>query len=395
MDPGLLNRRIRWGKVPDTYISRIRIMKPISKNLKRNILNAAIVFGILIVMDYRFTGNVVHEVFSVIVVLLFVFHNVLNRYWYKMIGKGSASLLRKLKTTVVLLLLITMLVATVSGVLISKTLFESISVSGQLWVHELHTVSSYLGFIFGGIHLGFHWRSLGNRLFRRLKTQIENIWAVILIRSMAVLIAGYGCYVSFQRQIDANLLLQPTYTSWGIKLSPMDFLLDHLAIMIFYVFMTHYLILIIMIRRNIMKRYLLFSFVLLWAFSGCLFAETDNRRLRIKIATNGLTLNGYLNNSATARHLVEKLPMTLSMRNLYAREMVYRFPYSLPTDNVSLTGYKVGEIIYWPPGNSFVIMYAQDGERFSMQKVGFIESDRRFFKEVEITDVTFELIKEN
>ena len=85
--------------------------------------------------------------------------------------------------------------------------------------------------------------------------------------------------------------------------------------------------------------------------------------------------------------------MTLSMRNLYSREMVYRFSNSLPTDNVHYTGYKVGEIIYWPPGNAFVIMYAQNGERFAMQKVGFIESNLSFFKGIETADVTIELME--
>ena len=139
-----------------------------------------------------------------------------------------------------------------------------------------------------------------------------------------------------------------------------------------------------------MKRHLLFSFVLLWIFSGSLFAEADSERLRIKINSAGGTVYGYLNSSATAHYLAENLPITLSMRNLYSREMVYRFPDSLPTDNVNYTGYEVGEIIYWSPGNALVIMYAQNGEQFSMQKVGVIESDLSFFKNFGTTDVTIE-----
>ena len=62
------------------------------------------------------------------------------------------------------------------------------------------------------------------------------------------------------------------------------------------------------------------------------------------------------------------------MADLYGRELCYRFGAPLPTDNVSYTGYEVGEIVYWPPRHSFVIMYAQNGEMFDMQKIGKILS---------------------
>lgn len=141
-----------------------------------------------------------------------------------------------------------------------------------------------------------------------------------------------------------------------------------------------------------MKRYFLCSLVLFWMIPGYGFAETDHSNLRIRLTVNGHTIFGYLNNSVTTHHLSKKLPMTLAMRNLYSREMVCRFPDSLPTDNVTYSGYKVGEIIYWPPGNAFVIMYAQNGEWFSMQKVGSIESDLSYFKDIKAANVMIELM---
>lgn len=33
----------------------------------------------------------------------------------------------------------------------------------------------------------------------------------------------------------------------------------------------------------------------------------------------------------------------------------------------------MGEIVYWPPRHSFVILYAQNGEHFDMQPIGRIE----------------------
>jgi len=74
-------------------------------------------------MDYRFTGNVIHEIAGVFVILLFFIHNVLNRRWYGAIVKGKMNLLRILSTIANLLLLVMLLFVAVTGVLISQTIF--------------------------------------------------------------------------------------------------------------------------------------------------------------------------------------------------------------------------------------------------------------------------------
>ena len=113
---------------------------------------------------------------------------------------------------------------------------------------------------------------------------------------------------------------------------------------------------------------------------------------RIKITVNGRELTAVLTDNATTRAFVEKLPVTLPMQDLYGREMCYRFPDALPTDNVSVSGYEVGEIVYYPPMHSFVIMYAQNGERFSMQKLGRIETGVEMFDGIGDVDVSFALM---
>lgn len=125
---------------------------------------------------------------------------------------------------------------------------------------------------------------------------------------------------------------------------------------------------------------------------------TDNKFMdtkedyRIKISVAGIELSATLYNNPTAEALVEKLPMTVKMNDLYNREMAYFFPDELPTDKVEITGYEVGEIIYWPPRNTLVIMYAQNGEKFGMQKVGMIDSGVDVFESTGDTEVLFELI---
>lgn len=82
------------------------------------------------------------------------------------------------------------------------------------------------------------------------------------------------------------------------------------------------------------------------------------------------------------------------MANRYSRELVYRFPDALPANETTTRGYEVGDIVYWTPRHSFVIMYAQNGERISnLQQIGRIESSVDGLDRTGSADVRFELLE--
>lgn len=124
--------------------------------------------------------------------------------------------------------------------------------------------------------------------------------------------------------------------------------------------------------------------------------ENDNNQnenemtTKMRITVGGHTLTATLENNATAQAFAAKLPITLPMMDLYGREMCYRFPEALPADEARTRGYEVGEIVYYPPMRSFVIMYAQNGERFQMQSIGRVEGNVAIFNGIGDVDVRFE-----
>lgn len=125
-------------------------------------------------------------------------------------------------------------------------------------------------------------------------------------------------------------------------------------------------------------------------------SENDNNQnenemaTKMSITVGSHTLTATLENNATAQAFAEKLPITLPMMDLYGREMCYRFPEALPADDARTRGYEVGEIVYYPPMHSFVIMYAQNGERFQMQSIGRVEGNVSVFDGIGDVDVRFE-----
>lgn len=112
---------------------------------------------------------------------------------------------------------------------------------------------------------------------------------------------------------------------------------------------------------------------------SALAAENNTERMmmkeKLKIEVESLTFTAILADNATTRALVKRLPLEIDFALLYGRELCYRFPDALPVDDVRDRGYDVGEIVYWPLRHSFVILFAQNGERFAMQSIGKLAGD--------------------
>jgi hypothetical protein len=116
------------------------------------------------------------------------------------------------------------------------------------------------------------------------------------------------------------------------------------------------------------------------------------KETKIKITVGDNVLYANLEDNAATRALIKKLPMTLPMQNLYSREMCYRYGQGgLPTDKLRSDHYEVGDIAYWPPRGSLVILYKQNGEEFERQQIGYIDQGVEIFENAGNKQVTFEL----
>ena len=97
--------------------------------------------------------------------------------------------------------------------------------------------------------------------------------------------------------------------------------------------------------------------LLLLLFSFNAMAET-----KIKIIAGGREVSATLNDSATSKDFLERLPLEFSMNDLFGREKYYNFSEPLEDGNVKEFTFDVGDVFYWPPQKSFVIIYRQDGD---------------------------------
>ena len=114
---------------------------------------------------------------------------------------------------------------------------------------------------------------------------------------------------------------------------------------------------------------------------------------KVKISFKGKSLTATFDDNATSRYILNMLPHTFPMLDLYDDEMCYRFSEELPTDDVRTYQHELGEIFYWPPGHSFVIRYAKPDEPLTIQHIGQVDSGVEQMASIGDTDVTFEIIE--
>lgn len=144
--------------------------------------------------------------------------------------------------------------------------------------------------------------------------------------------------------------------------------------------------------RGGMIKSALFALASLTATSFPVAAEVQSG-IKVKITAGDHTMTATFYDNDTVRELISRFPLALPMEDLYKREMCYRFPGPLPASETQTSGYEVGDILYWAPRHSFVIMYEQNGEKISnMKKIGRIHSGVGIFKHTGDTNVKFELV---
>lgn len=194
---------------------------------------------ILIAMAYYITGNMIHEVVGVVVLVLFIVHNFLNRRWYKAILKGKYNVRRILQLGINILFLVTMVLMMTSAVLISSDLFPFFPINNDMMLRQIHVQTAYWGFVIIAVHIGLSWGMIINSIRRMTGINGTSRIGTIALRILAVLIVPYGVHSSLEGDMGSKLFIYSPF-GWFNDDSTISFLIEHLSIMEIYIAGTHY-----------------------------------------------------------------------------------------------------------------------------------------------------------
>lgn len=218
--------------------------------LIKPVIDCMMLVFMLVALAYAITGNRIHEMLGMLLFVLFIVHNILNRHWYKTIFKSKYTLQRIVGIAVNLLFLVTMALALISSVPISQEVFPFISTNQDMLARKIHVLSAYWGFILMAVHIGISWGRIVQAARKMTGITTENRLRTIMLRTLAVLIVLYGVQASINGNMGSKLFIYNPF-GWGGEGSLLNFIRDHLAIMGIYICGTYYTLIFIRKQRKI------------------------------------------------------------------------------------------------------------------------------------------------
>lgn len=192
--------------------------------------------------DTETFGPVVHEVLGIALILLFVYHLRLNRYWLKGIFKGKYDAARFTLTAVNVLLIADVVMLAVSGLMMSR-LLSGADVEleeGMSFARTAHMLASYWGFVLMSFHAGMNWNVMKGMMLRRLKPYEHTLSYKLCANGLAVLFIVYGVYAFINRGLSEYMLLRSEFVFFDFYEPFMYFVIDYAAIMIMFGCLGHY-----------------------------------------------------------------------------------------------------------------------------------------------------------
>lgn len=203
--------------------------------------------ALLFLMPYEMVGEAAHEWIGAGMFFLFVVHHILNRKWIKNTIRGRYTPLRVVQTVLAALILLCMLGSMASGIILSRHLFVFLDIRGlSSLARTVHMICAYWGFVLMSLHLGIHWgimTGMAGKMFA--KPSPARKWGVRLAGLAA---AAYGLYAFMKRDILSYMLMQVHFVFFDYTEPVIFFILDYVAVMGFFVFISHYF------SRGLVKR---------------------------------------------------------------------------------------------------------------------------------------------
>lgn len=198
-------------------------------------------------MAYQLIGEAIHEWMGIGMCLLFLCHHILNWHWHKNILKGRYNLFRIAGTTVDILLIIIMAVLMISGIMMSKHIFNLGHMGSA---RTAHLLASYWGFVLMSIHIGLHLNMILAKVKRAVKIKKNIVGRSIILRAIIFLVCFYGIYAFIKRQLGVYMLFKSKFVFFDFEEPVIYFIFDYILIMCLFSYFGYYFCKILKLHKN-------------------------------------------------------------------------------------------------------------------------------------------------
>ena len=168
----------------------------------RRIVDVGMTVLLLCLMAYQVTGEALHEWIGMLMVLLVIIHQILNRRWYGALFKGKYNAYRVIAVVINAALLLSFAMTAFSGMAMSAHAVPFLYGMTRVSIaRRMHLAMSHWSFVLMGLHLGMHIPMMTAKL--KLKDKIKTAFSAIFC-----CIAGIGLYFFIRNGIVDYLFLR-------------------------------------------------------------------------------------------------------------------------------------------------------------------------------------------
>nr|WP_204347527.1 DUF4405 domain-containing protein [Rhizobium laguerreae] len=186
---------------------------------------------LLAALAYWWLDNTSHEMIGTGMFILLLSHNVFNRRWWARLPKVARGKPSFLTIASNISIALAMAVLLVTSVLISRTVFAVLPVSGGPTAREIHILAAYWAFILAAVHLGLHWSMIMTVIGGLLRVGAPNAIRTVSLRAAAGAIVAWGIHSLLVMGVADRLVARPSMDFWDFQESTIGFFLHHLAIL--------------------------------------------------------------------------------------------------------------------------------------------------------------------
>ncbi len=228
-------------------------MQPKQNIIVKRIVDICMTVLLLCLMAYQVTGEVLHEWIGIVMTVLVIVHQILNRKWYGALFKGKYNAYRIITTIINFALLLSFALTAFCGMSMSAHavpfLYGMAKVS---FARLMHLSMSHWAFVLMGLHLGLHIPVIFARL--KLTERVKTVLSAIFCAA-----AGIGLFLFIRNGMF-------DYLFFRVPFAFLDY--DKAGALVFF--------------ENILK-------LLFWAFIGTkVFALCRNSQMKKEVRKNPL-----------------------------------------------------------------------------------------------------------
>lgn len=197
------------------------------------VIDVGMIILVLLQMAYHLIGDSLHGWIGMILFVLLILHNILDRKWYSGLCKSKYTPVRFFHTITNLLLLVSFLGVGVSAVFLSTTLSSLFNLKATMLGRKMHMAFTTWSFVLMSAHTGLHW----NKEIDAIKKRPKRIQS--LLRIAIIFLSGYGLYAFISRGLLQRMFLLSEYVFFNYEEPIILVITDYIAIHCMFSYFTY------------------------------------------------------------------------------------------------------------------------------------------------------------